>query len=377
LEKLSAYQAIKELFQLKKFHTEEEKMAGKFKPAAWAVAAVSLMFVLVLTFIAAGCGETTETTTTAQTGTTPAGAGNLYVAVTGSAELEAGSGNMGMAMIDLETKKVEMVNLAEAKAPHGIIFSADTMTEPNTEGRVTTYAPVNMLMGNAQDGNVLNIDMYTLKVTASYPAPPGAKLAICGMYKGPDGKIYLASMADGNVYPFDPATKTIEDAMPNEAGTTSICGINWTEDGRFAYLVNMYNPANPQEPGYVAKIEWPSGKLVKKIENVTKPGGGPMAHQSAISPDGKYLYVTDGADNALVKIDVSTDTVAKSIPLGNGDVHSIVLSADGETGYLAVRHAPDQDQSSIYVMDMQKETVTETIPGIPAPLICGLVLQQP
>lgn len=358
-------------------HAGGHKMQKNRKTVGlWQIAAIiGMTLVLVLALTAAGCGEEKKETTTAAT---VGGKGKVYVAVTGSGELEAGAGNMGMAIVDLETKKVEQVNLTETKAPHGIIFSADTQTAPGTDGRVTSDEPKTMLMGNAQDGAVLVIDMATKKVTKTVMPPAGAKLAICGMYKGPDGKIYLASMGDGKVYPYDPATGTIEEAMPNEAGTTSICGISWTKDGKTAYLVNMFNPNNPMEAGYVAKIDWPSGKMLAKIDNVTKPSpsGAPLSHQSVMSIDGNTLYVADGIDGSIVKIDVATDKILKSIPLGTGEPHAMVISSDGKTGYVAVRGAPDKNQSSVFVVDMEKETVTDTIPGIMAPLLCGLVLQE-
>lgn len=352
---------------------------GRFFKSArvWqAVIAAGLTLALLLTAI--GCGEETKTTTGGAATTAAKAKGKVYVAVTGSGELEAGTGNMGMAIVDLETKKVEQVNLAEAKAPHGILFPPDMTTSSGTDGRVTTSDPKTMLMGNAQDGTVLTVDMSTKKVTKSAPAPAGAKLAICGMYKGPDGKVYMASMGDGKVYPYDAATGTVGEAMPNEAGTASICGISWSQDGKAAYLVNMFNPNDPLEPGYVAKIEWPSGKMVLKIDNVTKPSpeGKPLSHQSVVTPDGKFMYVADGIDGSIVKIDLTTDKIVKSVPLGNGEPHSMVISADGKMGYIGVRHAPDQNQSSIFVMDMDKEQIVETIPGIQAPLICGVVLQE-
>jgi len=348
-----------------------------FKSASIWPAAIAIGIILALLLAVAGCGGGDSTTTTAKT-TAAKTKGKLYVAVTGSGELEAGIGNMGMAIVDLESRTVEQVNLAESKAPHGIIFPPDLSTATGTAGRVTSSEPTTMLMGNAQDGTVLTVDMATKKVTKSAMAPAGAKLAICGMYKGPDGKVYLASMGDGKVYPYDAAAGTISEPMPNEAGTTSICGISWSPDGKSAYLVNMFNPNNSQEPGYVAKIEWPGGKLISKIDNVTKPSpeGKPLSHQSVLSPDGKTLYVADGIDGTMVKIDVASDKILTSIAMGTGEPHAMVISADGKTGYIAVRHAPDQNQSSVFVMDMEKETITGTIPGIQAPLICGLVLQE-
>ncbi len=344
----------------------------------WSVAA-AIGLTAALLLVAIGCGGGT-TTTSATTATKAASPGTVYVAVTGSGELSAGTGNMGFAVVDLATKKVQMMNLPEAKAPHGIIFSPDTMTAPDTRGRVATEKPKTILMGNADGGSVLVVDLATNKTTKTINAPSGAKLAICGMEKGPDGKIYLASMGDGIVYQVDTAGGTIT-ATPVGGGDTtqSICGIAWSADGKYAYLSNMFNPNDPNQAGYIAKVSWPDGKLISKIENVTKaPGTGsaaPMAHQSEVTPDGKYMYVTDGIDGSVVKIDMSTEKILKTIPVGK-EPHSIVFSSDGKKAYIAVRHEPVENESSVFVYDVDKDQVIDRIPGIQAPLICGLILDE-
>ena len=347
------------------------------KKAGFWSAAIAVCLIVVLAVVAIGCGGTSTTATTSSTAA-GGGGGKIYVAVTGSGELQAGTGNMGMAVVDLSTKQVQMVDLAESKAPHGIIFSEDTPTADNTNGRVTSSTPKLIYLGNAQDGSVNVIDAATNKVNKTINAPSGAKLAICGMYKGPDGNIYLASMGDGKVYQLDAAKGTITaTAVGGGTSTTSICGIAWSKDGQYVYLSNMFNPNNPAEAGYVAKLKWPSGEFVSKIDNVTKPSpsGGPMAHQSQVTPDGNFMYVTDGVDGSIVKIDMNTEKILKTIAVGK-EPHGIVFSADGKTAYIAVRHEPIENQSSVFTYDVTNDQVTGRIPGISAPLICGLVLQQ-
>lgn len=341
-----------------------------------AVFAAGLMIALVL--VAIGCGDdaTTSSDKTGATATTSKG-GTIYVAVTGSGELEAGTGNMGYAIVNLGTKTVEMVNLAESKAPHGILFASSTATAPYTDGRVATEVPKTLLLGNAQDGSINVIDAATRKVTKTISAPAGAKLAICGMVTGPDGKIYLTSMGDGKVYLYDETAGMISDTGVGGGDIAqSICGLNWSLDGKTAYLSNMMNPNDNTMGGYIAVVEWPSGKLIKKIENVTtaSPTGNtaPMAHQTAMTPDGKFLYVTDGIDGAVVKVDVAAGTF-KKIPVGK-EPHSIVITPDGKTAYITVRHEPVENGSSVFVYDVEKDQVTDRIPGIPAPLACGLIL---
>lgn len=343
----------------------------------WSAAVAMGLIATLLLVVAFGCGGDTTTTSSTAAATTAKGKGKIYVAVTGAGELEAGAGNMGMAIVDLDTKKVEMVNLSETKAPHGIIFSADTKTADNTRGRVATQAPKTVYIGNAQDGSVNVVDLATKKVTKTISALSGAKLAICGMQQGPDGKTYLSSMGDGKIYELDATAGTITVTSVGGGDTTqSICGIAWSKDAKYAYLSNMFNPNDPSMPGYVAKVEWPSGKLVSKIENVTKAATSgtatPMAHQTEVTPDGKYMYVTDGIDGSVVKIDMATEKIVKTIPVGK-EPHSIVFSADGKTAYITVRHEPVENESSVFVYDVEKDQVTDRIPGIGAPLICGLI----
>lgn len=337
----------------------------------WAILLAAVM-ALALVAIAIGCGSD-ETTTTKEetTATTAGGGGKIYVAVTGEGELEAGAGNMGLAIVDLETKEVEMVNIDGAAAPHGVMFTADTAKAPDTRGRTATEAPKEMYLGNAQDGKVLLFDPVNGLVTTTIDPPAGASLAVCGMQEDTDGIIWLSSMGDGKVYPLDPATNTIGEAGPGGGDiTTSICGISWSADGQYAYLNNM-----TADPGYIAKVKWPSGELVSKIENVTQANPGLSVHQNEVTPDGKYMYVTGGADNTLVKIDMATDEIVDTIAIG-GETHSIVFTEDGKTAYIAVRHQPVEDECSIYVYDVEKDEIIERIPGIKAPLICGIVLEE-
>ncbi|MHB8858339.1 MAG: YncE family protein [Thermoleophilia bacterium] len=346
------------------------------------LAAIAAGLIAAFLLAATGCGSnstSTSASTSASTSTNQS-KGKAYVAVVGSSELQASAGNMGMAVVNLDTRQVEMVNLTESKAPHGILFGADTMTAANTGGRVATQTPSLIYLGNSEDGSINVIDVATNKVTKTINAPAGAKLAICGMEKGPDGLIYLTSMGDGKVYLFDTEKGQITETKVGGGNTTnSICGIVWSRDAQYAYLSNMYNPNDPTASGYVAKVKWPSGELVSKIENVTNPSNTgtavPMAHQMEMTPDGKYIYVTDGEDSSIVKIDAATDKVLGRFPAGK-EPHSIVFSADGKTAYIAVRHDPIPDQSSVFVYDVASDKVIDKIAGIPASLVCGLILSQ-
>ncbi len=343
----------------------------------FAIIAAALGAVLLL---AAGCGSANPTSVASITSPIPPvpGKGKLYVAVTGTSDLQAGSGNMGLAIVDIATRHVEMVNLPAAKAPHGIAFTPGTRTAPGSQGRTALEAPAGVLLGDAQDGRVLQVDLASRSVTRTIKPPPNAKLSICGMDTFTDGTIYLSSMADGMVYPLDFKAGRIGAPVAGGDGvSSSICSIVWVNGGKAAYIDNMFDPDHPETAGYLAKIQWPGGRLIKKVEDVTRPapGGESLSHQMAATPDGKYLYVADSIDGKLVKIDTTNDQIIKSVPAGK-EPRSIVFSADGRLAYIAVCHEPVDNESSVFVYDVKKDEVVARIPAIPAPLVCGIVLAE-
>jgi DNA-binding beta-propeller fold protein YncE len=189
--------------------------------------------------------------------------------------------------------------------------------------------------------------------------------------------VWLTSMGDGKLYPLDTTAGTIGEGVGGAPDTTSICGVAWNADATKAYVVNMFNPEDPTIPGYVAILDWPSGEMIGKIDNVTAPSpdGAPLAHQAESTPDKKFLYVTDGVDGKVIKIDMETDEIVKEIDTGY-EPHSIVFTADGKTAYIAVRSYPDEGVSGVFVMDVETDEITKRISGITQPLICGLIIEE-
>lgn len=347
------------------------------KAGIWPVALAIALVLSLMLFTAIGCGEeekekddadkTTETTA-------KKAAGKLYVA--------SGADDITYSVIDLETKTVtESVTVPDAAQPHGIIADTSvTAFAPDTSGRVVTEEPKVIYLGNTKNnGTVVKYDLTTSSVLKVISPPAGAALSICSMQMGPDGKIYLTSMGDGKAYPLDPETDTIGEGIGGGDITSSICGIVWSRDGKYVYLSNMKNPKDESEAGYIAKLDAETFELVMKIEGVTEAQPGKVvAHQMEMTPDGKFIYVADSGTGSVVKIDASTDKVVDRIPLGGGakEVHSILFTPDGKTAYLTVREVPDANSSSIFVYDVESDTVTETIPGIPSAKICAVFMVE-
>jgi YVTN family beta-propeller protein len=267
-----------------------------------------------------------------------------------------------------------------ALSPHGIIVdTANTSIAPDTSGRVSTEEPTVIYLGNTTDGNVLKYDLATNTVLATIEPPADASMAICSMQMGPDDMIYLTSMGDGKAYPLDPETDTIGAGIGGGDITSSICGIVWSQDGNYIYLSNMKNPDDENEAGYVAKLDAETGEEVLRIEGVTEAQPGKVvAHQMEMTPNGEFIYVADSGNGSLVKIDVATDEVVERVPLGGGakEVHSIVFTADGKTAYVTVREVPDEESSSIFVYDVETDTVVDQIQGIPSTKVCAVILVE-
>jgi YVTN family beta-propeller protein len=117
-----------------------------------------------------------------------------------------------------------------------------------------------------------------------------------------------------------------------------------TPDGRYAYVTDA-------EGESVTVIETGLRRKVATIEHVGKEPFG-----IAITPDGKYVYVTDREGNEVSVISTQTKTVVKSIPIGDGPT-GVAVSPTGKLAYVAV-YAENK------VKTINTETMAVTGPSI-------------
>jgi len=102
-----------------------------------------------------------------------------------------------------------------------------------------------------------------------------------------------------------------------------VFAIVFLPDGSRAYVAS-------ENGVYVAEIDAKSHKLLSKIQLPT--GSLPMG--TAISKDGKELYVSTGRGNAVAIIDTEKNAVATTIPVGNR-AWGIALDPSGSKLYTA------------------------------------------
>lgn len=162
----------------------------------------------------------------------------------------------------------------------------------------------------------------------------------------PDGsRIYVTAMGTHNVFVIDTQTNLITEVI--DLCENGFYGA-WpfreaiTPDGSTIYVANMMSDN-------ISVIDTDSNRVVATIEM------GHFVHDIAITPDGKFAYVDLGWDRVAV-IDVSTNTVTKTIPLNIGDQsYTLAASHDGSTVYVVSQAGGGR----VYVIDVNTNTITD------------------
>jgi YVTN family beta-propeller protein len=226
----------------------------------------------------------------------------------------ASVGGAGAAVATSATQNGE----AHAHATMDMAAGATTATSATQNGEAHAHATV--YVANTGDGTVTPIDTATN--TAGTPIPAGT--APWGIAITPDGKTaYVTNNTSpvGSVTPIDLATNTAGTPIPIGRDPR---GIAITPDGTTAYVTSYPN------------------RSVYPIDLATNTAGSPIllnyndgyANAIAIAPDGATAYVTtDGDYNTIARINIATNTVGTSLPVGS--VSGIAITPNGATAYAA------------------------------------------
>jgi DNA-binding beta-propeller fold protein YncE len=237
------------------------------------------------------------------------------------------------------------------------------------------------------NGKVVIYDLQSKKKSEAMEV--GKKF--CDVIVGPDGKLYMEDMGDGNVYVWDAGTMKTVDKMPVGA---AVCGIAWTKNRDKAYVSDM-------PLGVIHVLDW---KTKKEIGKITDPAMT-FIHQVTMAPDGEHLWVTapnefgpkgPGEPNLgprsqkpqIVIIDTKTDKVVEKVVLPDDvNLHDVEFSPDGKTVLLPARTY--KDDSILAVMDVatrkiekrvslclacHKKAGVEVTMDNKSPLLCGIVV---
>src|SRR5213592_1796291 len=162
-------------------------------------------------------------------------------------------------------------------------------------------------IANEDDASALTIDLSS--------GQPRGKVKVSAE---PEGVAF--SPAKGEVFAIDPDAQRVIAKIDTGGRPRSVA---FLPDGSRAY-------AACENGGYIAVIDARSHKLLSKIQLPT--GSLPMG--TAVSKDGKELYVSTGRGNAVTIINTEKNAVATTIPVGNR-AWSIALDPSGSKLYTA------------------------------------------
>jgi len=284
------------------------------------------------------------------------------VSLQGTAYIAGHGGHM--AVIDLATMKApedvvkDRIVVVEAGSEMEGVIAGMSFEEVKKAGGSHGQALIKkggkktMVVGTLS-GDVYTIDMATGKKEGPYKV--GKKF--CGAIVGPDGNIYLEDMADGHVYVWNPDKLQTVDKMPV---SKAVCGIQWARNNTKAYITDM-------PLGTVFVYDW---KTKKKIKEITSPEMT-FIHQTRITPDGKYIWVSAPNEfdpglkpgthkSQIIVIDTQKDEIVKRIILPD-DIrpHDFAFSKDGKYALLAARTYADD--SVMAVMDTKSYGIVKRV----------------
>lgn len=259
-------------------------------------------------------------------GTLPKGALILFPDGT-KALLSNGSSPATLGVIDLATNVV-IANVPIPNSPISIAITPD--------GKKAFVVDNGILFG---PGNITVIDLTTNAVATNITT---------GIFPGlitisPDGKkAYLSNTSSGTVSVIDVETNVIT--------TTITVGfrpkdILFTSDGKKAYVLNS-------NLGGISEID----VATDMVTNTINLGSLAGYRDFAITPDDTKIFVVRFFSPAVVNIvDLATNVVT-NINVDKGPL-SISITPDGSTAYV-----PSLSANSINVMDVATNAVTSTIP---------------
>lgn len=234
----------------------------------------------------------------------------------------------GIAIVDLATKDVR--RLPGGNDPESFDMSEDGNT---------------IYVSNEDAGTATVVDVPSGKIVATVKVGEEPE----GVETNPDGsEVWVTSEENGTVTVINTATNKAVATIKVAKRPRSVV---FTLDGRKAYVPAELDSA-------VMVVDAKAHKVLKKIQI---PGNGPKPMGSAISPDGKFVYVTNGRGKTVSVIDTGADSLVATFEVGERP-WGIGVSPDGKRIYTA--NGPD---GRVSVIDAAEHRVIQRLPAGKAP----------
>ncbi len=127
-----------------------------------------------------------------------------------------------------------------------------------------------------------------------------------------------------------------------------------TNDTIYYYVVTAENSNGESDESTEVGAKPSYAPYLNKVTATIPVNDGPYG--TAVTPDGEYLYVTDGLGNSVSVIRTSDNTVIGTILVGNNP-YGVAVTPDGEYVYVA-----NTNSHTVSVIRTSDNTVTGTIP---------------
>src|SRR3972149_4727537 len=157
------------------------------------------------------------------------------------------------------------------------------------------------------------------------------------------GELIAVSQFSGLLYVVDPVAGKVEKEIRLGKTKQMIGGIILSPDGRFLYISDVKNSR-------IFVLDTAGDVIYDHIVI----DGAPWA--IAVSPDGKFLYVADAGDLTLIIMDIETRKVTKRIPIGIQPTDA-AISRDGRFVFVSSMISYD-----ITVIDTELKEAVANIP---------------
>ena len=242
-----------------------------------------------------------------------------------------------VSIIDTTTNTVEPNTITVGYEPFSVAVSPDGNT---------VYVP-NISNADGSVGNtvaVISTATNQVVTTLTVGSEPAA-VAVT-----PDSKFaYVSNLSDSTVSVINAATNTILTTVPNVAFPW---GIAVTPNGASVYVGDVIT--NSTDAGAVTVIN----ELSNQVATVVPLGANALDTEggAAITPDGTFAYFTNLGSNNVSVVNIPTNTVVTTIPVGK-EPFAAAVSPDGSLVYVG-----NLEDGTISVIQTASNTVTATIP---------------
>jgi YVTN family beta-propeller protein len=212
------------------------------------------------------------------------------------------------------------------------------------------------------DGRTLFVSNEETSQLSAIDLPSGTVRGVVGVGREPegvtvrpDGKVvFVTCEADNEVVAVDASTLAVIGHVPTGARPRSVV---FTRDGLTGFVADEFGKRiTVIDPvGFTAQGDIPLTLNSPRFS-------GPRAMGTALSPDGRQLYVTTGRGGSLATIDVATRTQVKSYE-GVGDrPWGIAISQDGAFAYTANGKSHDVSIVNLATGNVDRRVTTGGLP---------------